>query len=515
MTRTRIAMLIAIALLGAIAWLVPPSRRDLIKSIITYDAVPGEPAPLPTGSGPGLVPTPRTRVILVDGLAAKTARQLPSWMQLCNCGLALQVDVGFPTVSLPVEAELWSGLTQQQSGIVYRSGVPLIPPLDRRGIPAQVPSATAVAEYYGWIVRSLGFPITEPAAAPNKPAKDLDPEGWKTRWEAQALAAVQGPAPLAFVHILRVDTAGHKAGMNDAYHEAAIQADAILGRLVAADPEARWFLLSDHGHRPEGGHGGEERDIRQVMACIAGPGVAAGTTGLVHMVDISRAIADSTGATLPPESRARPLSVAIASPLGADQAIPPIALADGVIAIFVIVVGLALSGLSIMTSAGPRPDGLGPIRSIRRWWLAPLWFVVACASLLIVRGMPTLSTGMIYKPEGRDMYLTWLAALPVATVCTYIGLGKTTLLRVLFAQLALPLAATCAALTASGAWPTMFGAEIAPVVPRYTAWSSPLLLISAHGAAAVALGVLARLVRPVFDRFVRRAPPRSEPSAAG
>lgn len=497
MTRLRIEMVIAIAVLGAIAWFAPGARRDLIKSVITYDAEPGEPAPLPTGSGPGLVPTPRTRVILVDGLATDTARLLPNWMQLCKRGLQLHVDVGFPTVSLPVEAALWSGLTQQQSGIVYRSGVPLIPPLDRRAIPAQVPSATAIAEYYGWIVRSLGFPITEPAAAPGKPAKDLDPEGWKTRWEAQALAAIQGTAPLVFVHILRVDTAGHKSGMGGAYHEAAIQADAILGRLVAADPEARWFLLSDHGHRPEGGHGGEEREIRQVMACLAGPGVAAGSAGLVHLVDISRAIADSTGATLPTASRGRPLSVAVAAPLGPDQAIPPIALGDGVLAIFVVVIGLALSGLTV-----------------RRWWLAPLWFVIGCAALLVVRGMPTLSTGMIYKPEGRDMYLTWIGALPIAAVCTYLGLGKTTLPRVLGAQLALPFAAACAALTVAGAWPTLFGAEVAPVVPRYTAWSSPLLLIAAHGAAAVALGVLARLVRPVFDRFARRAPPRTEPSGA-
>jgi hypothetical protein len=496
-TRARIEMVIAIVVLGAIAWVVPQVRRDFIKSVITYDAAPTEPAPLPTGTGPGLVAIPRTRVILVDGLDEQIARTLPAWGAVCKRGLTMTIDVGFPTVSLPVEAALWSGLTQQQSGIVYRSGVPLIPPLDRRGIPAQVPMATAVAEYYGWIVRSLGFAITEPAAAPNNPAKDLDPEGWKKRWEVQALAAVQGAAPLVFVHILRVDTAGHKFGMGGLYNQAAIESDAILGRLVAADPAARWFLLSDHGHVGPGGHGGEERHIRQVQGCIAGPGVAAGTSGLVHLVDISRAIADSTGAVLPAESRGRPLSVAVASPLGADQAIPPIALADGVLAIFVLVVGLALSGLTV-----------------RRWWLAPLWFVIACATLLVVRGVPTLSTGMIYKPEGRDMYLTWLAALPLATVCTYLGLGKTTLLRVLLALLALPFAVTCAALTASGAWPTIFGAELAPVVPRYTAWSSPLLLIAAHGAAAVALGVLARLVRPVFDRFGRRAPPQTAPSAA-
>ena len=34
--------------------------------------------------------------------------------------------------------------------------------------------------------------------------------------------------------------------------------------------------------------------------------------------------------------------------------------------------------------------------------------------------------------------------------------------------------------------------DVAPVVPGFTAWCSPLLLLAAHGSAAVALGVLAR-----------------------
>ena len=498
MTRLRIQLAIAVVVLGALGWFLPQARRDLIKSITTFDAEPSAPAPLPTGAGPGLVPTPRTRVILVDGLGARWTPGLHSWTTLCKRGLALTVDVGFPTVSLPVEAALWSGLTQQQSGIVYRSGVPLVPPLDRRGIPAQVPSAIAVAEYYGWIVRSLGFATTLPAADPKNAAKDLDPKGWKLQWEAAALAAVQSPSPLAFIHILRVDTAGHATGTGDAYRIAALQADAIVGRLISADPGARWFLLSDHGHVTPGGHGGEERHVRQVQGCIAGPGVAGGTSGLVHLVDISRAIADSTGATLDPASRGRPLTVAVAAPLGPDQSLPPISLGAGVVAIFLLVVGVVLSGFSG-----------------RRWWLAPWWFVVACVSLYVMRGEPTLSTGMIYKPEGRDMYLTWLPALVLAVGCTWLGLRKRTLVRVVLAQLALPFAAAAAALTAAGAWPTLFGAELAPVVPRYTAWSSPLLLMAAHGAAAVALAVLATLVRPVFDRFARREPPRTEPAAGG
>ena len=101
------------------------------------------------------------------------------------------------------------------------------------------------------------------------------------------------------------------------------------------------------------------------------------------------------------------------------------------------------------------------------------------------------------------MYLAWLAALPLATAATWFGLRSTTLARVVVAQLAMPFAAAAAALTACGAWPAVFGAELAPVVPRYTAYLSPLLLMAAHGAAAVGLAVLARIVQPPFGR---RAP---------
>ena len=120
---------------------------------------------------------------------------------------------------------------------------------------------------------------------------------------------------------------------------------------------------------------------------------------------------------------------------------------------------------------------------------------------------------MIYAPEGRDMYLTWLPAIALAVATTLVGLRRTTIARVVVSQIALPIAAAAAIITACGAWPAVFGEPVAPVVPRYTAWMSPILLMVAHGAAAVALAGLATLVRPGSDRFARQAPPRSEPSA--
>ena len=469
----------------------------MIHAITWWDATPSEPAQLPPGDGPGLEPAARVRVILIDGLAAETARTLPAWSAVCKRGVTLNVDVGFPTVSLPVEVALWTGLTQQQTGIVMRSDHPLDPPLDRRGIPAQVAGSRAVAESHGWIVRSLGFADVAPAADPADPAHDADAAAWDAAWQARAHDAVTSDARLVFVHMLRVDVAGHKFGRDSAeYRATASQADAILGTLVAGTPDARWFLLSDHGHLSTGGHGGEERDVRQVEGCISGRGVPSGHGQLVHIVDVARAIADSVGAKLDPQSRGRPLSIAMHHPLAPDQAIPPRPFGRTAVALVILVVGVVLSFASW------------------RWWLAGWWFVIACCSLVIVRGEPTLSMPMVFAPAGRAMYLTWLPALAIVVVVTWIGLGRTTLARVVAGQLALPFAALAAALTVCGGWSTLFGAEVAPVVPRYTAWLSPLWLIAAHGSAAVALAVLGRSVRSAFGRPSPPEPPRSAPAGA-
>lgn len=503
----RIAALVAAAALLAYAYITPGVRRQFLRDVISWDAKPSDPIALSLGKGGGgMTPAPRVRVILIDGLSAQTAATLANWSSSCSRGLALRVDVGFPTVSLPVQVSLWTGLTQQQTGIVFRSDRPLVPPL-ATSIPAQVPGSRAVAESHGYIVRSIGFADAQPAALdPAHPAKDADLDTWKGgAWLAAAREAVASDAQLAFVHVLRVDSWGHKKGESSAeYRTAAGEADAILGELVALAPDARWFLLSDHGHLPRGGHGGEESFIRQVQHCIVGPGIAPATGGPVHLIDISRAIADSVGVKVDSRSHARPLEIAMRAPLVGNEAIPPLALGTGAIALFILALGLSASAFGV-----------------QRWWLSPWWFVAACALLVVVRGEPTMSKPMVYARESfldvldfdrRLMLRSWLAALPLAAVTTWFGLAHTTLWRVLVAQLALPLAALAASITACGGWAALAGVEMAPIVPRYTAYTSALFLITAHGAAAVGLTVLARTVHSVFGRRRREETPHSAPS---
>lgn len=490
--RSHVAAIVTACALLVFAMVAPGLRRHLIQDVITWDAPPRDPAPIPAATGAGLPPAARVRVVLIDGLAARTAATLPTWTALCKRGISLTVDVGFPTVSLPVEVSLWTGLTQQQTGVVFRSDRPLQPPLDRRGMPARVIGSTAVAEHHGWIVRSLGFAHVEPEVG-DKPALDRDPKAWEQAWQARAVAAVTSDTRLAFVHILRVDSWGHRKGSaSPEYATAAAESDAILAQLVAAAPDARWFLLSDHGHLPGGGHGGEDRSVRQVQHCIVGPGIAPAHGGPVHLVDVSRALADSLALTLDKHSVGRPLMAAMQHPLEEDKAIPPVALGIGALGVLLVALGVAAIAWGVRT-----------------WWLGPWWFIAACALLLVVRGAPSMSMPMVYGPEKladllnfdkRLMMRSWLVALPLATAATWFGLARTSLLRVLAGQLALPFAMLAAVITTCGAWAPLFGAEVSPMVPHYTAFTSVLLIMVSQGAAAVSLAVLARRVQQVFGR---------------
>lgn len=484
--------IIVAALLIAFAWLAPLARHRWIQHVLHDDAPPSDPLRLTATSHAAFPRADRVRVVLIDGLAASVAAKQVHLHAACSRGLDLVVDVGFPTVSLPVESALWSGLTQQQSGYMFRSETPLVPPLV--GIPSQVPGSIAIAEDHGWIVRSLGFAHTEPAADPFDVTKDAAPEAWRGQWLRHARAAVASDAKLVFVHILRVDTAGHRTGRDSPlYWIAAGMVDSMLDGLLEQAPDARWFLLSDHGHLAGGGHGGAEDELRHVEGCVLGPGITTKTGGPVHLVDLARGLADSLGVTLAAAAHGRPLDEAMMFPLHGNQAVPAVPLGHGAFAWLMLAIGVLLAYVA------------------QRAWLAPWWFIVACVSLLAIHGEPTLSSPEMWEPSGRAMYLTWIPALAGLGAVTWVGLERVSLARVVVAQLGLPFAAVAAAISASGAWPLLLGRAIAPVVPHFTAWLSPLILMAAHGAAVVALVVLGRSARSAFGR---RSPPETPSSAA-
>jgi hypothetical protein len=482
--RGRLALL-ALALLG-LALAAGVARRHFIRSWFR-DAPPGPPPvlsqPVP-GQGAGLSPVGQVRVVLLDGLSYDYAGLLIGLNMFCAGGLDLTVDVGFPTVSLPVQSVLWTGLTQQQSGLVYRiAPLPTPPP---GTVTRSVPGSLAVSEDQLFIARSFGFEVESPAGG-------ATPAWLSSGFERAAVAAVAGPAPLVFVHTLRIDKTGHKWGSGwEGYRVAAQVADSQLKRMLGAappGPDRRWLVLSDHGHRHKGGHGGAEPEVRLVRACLVGGGLPAeapvpGET--IHLVDLARALRDSLGLPPAPGNVGRPLAFARAHP-DVDATLPAAGWAQTAAALL-----LALGGLAL--GLGRRPQ----------WPQArnlPLWLIPAYLGLVGFRWTPTLSNPAVYPPWGSDLLFVSAPGLVLLAMLlmAYVRWEPDRLPELIRGQLAFPAGAAAACLAACDGFPALFSSQ-APPPQLLPLWNSHGSVLLAWLAAAALLSALAALAAAALPR---------------
>src|SRR4051812_22487377 len=106
----RSSYLATVLLLVAVAGLSYGVRRSYLRAFFP-DGISG-PAPVfPEAGGEPLPRVERVRVVILDGLSLSTAQTLPNLSRLCAQGIDLVADMGFPTVSLPIQHVLFSGLT--------------------------------------------------------------------------------------------------------------------------------------------------------------------------------------------------------------------------------------------------------------------------------------------------------------------------------------------------------------------------------------------------------------------
>ena len=436
----------------------------------------------PASTGPPIVvrsrhasgDSARLRVVVLDGLSLAMARELPVLNRFCEEGIDLIVDVGFPTVSLPVQSALWTGLTQQQSGLLYVVNG-LREPLSS-ALPVHVPGSVAVVEAHPEIAASFGFTRLIGPPSPREP-------GWAAEsFPREAVRAVGGDARLVFVHVLRIDDAGHAHGAgNPAYAAAAHTAAVLLEMLLRASPPAvstRWVVLADHGHRSHGGHGGAEESIRLVRACIGGGAdrwQSWPATGRVHLIDLARWLFEVTGVEPPAAARGRPLGFALAH-ADADATLPRPAPWRGALAIVLVAAGIAVAWW----------------RARRVRWL-PWWMPLSYGMVVAVAGPVTLSNPVVYPPWGQAVLV---AALPGGLWCmvTAAVMARSRgILQIVATQIVPALAVIVATAVVTDG-----GTEL---LPRWTAHLSVELLLLIEGALAVALGwVVGTVGLPMWRR---------------
>lgn len=171
----------------------------------------------------------------------------------------------------------------------------------------------AVADWPPIVTDSNNGPIISDAVD-TKHFVELIDTGWldadeeSVRHAERALA--NGNPDVMFVYLASPDKAGHHfRSIGEEYVAAIEAADAYVGRLVhavnqrsTADVED-WLILvsTDHGRRPNGGHGGDTDEERTIFYIASGPSAIVGTApDTTYIVDLPVTALEHLGIEIDP-----------------------------------------------------------------------------------------------------------------------------------------------------------------------------------------------------------------------
>ena len=203
-----------------------------------------------------------TVFIVIDGLRRDSAEGMGVVQKMLGAGQCRVSDQGSWTVSRPVYALLSTGLE-----------------VDRTGARNNEQTTPLAAESVWQVARAHGLHVSGSSHLPW--FHELFPEGFDryTTGNSHADDVFQPGGALLDVnvfHPLYVDDAGHHHGAASPEYAARVaRADKeVAGLLEQLDAERDLIVfLADHGHRAQGGHGGAQPEIKDILLCFAGKNV--------------------------------------------------------------------------------------------------------------------------------------------------------------------------------------------------------------------------------------------------
>jgi hypothetical protein len=257
-----------------------------------------------------------TVVVVVDGLTQAYAKRLVAVRTLREHGQCRVMEVGPITISRPVYSVLSTGLEQ-----------------DRAGSRNNDETRPLFAESIWQVARRSGRSV---AAASGEPWwQELFPDGFDryvVATDEQDVFAQVPFADLMLVHPLYVDHEGHAHGAgSDEYAKAAARVGRELSAFLQRLDLARDLVVftSDHGHTSYGGHGGVQDEVREVLTCFAGRGVArSAALGRMHFTALAPTVALLTGLRFPQHLRALEDDLDVTFAVADHAAFPPEYLAE-------------------------------------------------------------------------------------------------------------------------------------------------------------------------------------------
>jgi hypothetical protein len=220
---------------------------------------------------PAASPSPLV-IVLLDGMRVDESRRSPPIEALRDRGAHGLVELTeVPTLSRPYYHALLTGVPQRGSGVRRNK------PGQRQVFDALPDRVRAAGGDVAFVAEDLDWMSVLFARAGDVDHHGPDALDGPLSAVLDRVEAGDGPT-LTVVHVLGVDETAHDFGIDsDPHREALGRADEVVSRVSEAT-FGRAFLavVSDHGHIPAGGHGGDEDDVRFAPFVFVGDGVARG-----------------------------------------------------------------------------------------------------------------------------------------------------------------------------------------------------------------------------------------------
>lgn len=220
-----------------------------------------------------LPPTLARRVtfVMFDGLGFEPASRLAELATFREQGATRELVSHFPTYTGPNVTAMMTGLGPRESGVRLNGPQPGVEDLDT--VARCVEDANIDVR-----VRGRNYPEFDFLA---RPTLGTDVRRGRLQllldWQIDRLSPTK--RGLDLLYFGEVDEEGHRHGASSQAYAHAAQAGGLFIQRAAQqlDPEEDLLVIvSDHGHRPKGGHGGDEAIVHSAFLIAWGKGIKRG-----------------------------------------------------------------------------------------------------------------------------------------------------------------------------------------------------------------------------------------------
>ncbi len=286
------------------------AAETALVAFLGYETPFSTGAPAPSRATPAL--SSKVVLVLVDGLGLGPSKEMPYLNELRGKGADVAVRIGLPSLSLPGRAVGMTGAWQEVNGqSTNKNPRPLrvehiFGNAKRKGLRTLMAAGPGALTLFERGVTDPVVYVEAPETAPFEVyLADLEKQAGMIRE-----AVAKSPAAFQYLEFHAVDESGHGWGAtSEQYKKAAALVDVELAKIFAlVDPSKTTLIVTaDHGHVPEGGHGGPEEAVMQVPLVMVGKGVKAGYAGTAQQADIAPTIAALLGIDIPSSNQGETL----------------------------------------------------------------------------------------------------------------------------------------------------------------------------------------------------------------